>query len=209
MGRQGDRRDLGRARTTRGPFSDKDIALLKTFADQAVIAIQNARLVNETQEALDQQRASGEVLAAISSSIADTSPVFERILTSCERLFAGKVIAIEVVGDDGILRIEAFRGPAADQHEDYVVGPIVAGASISANAILSRAVEHVPDVATDTDVPRQQPRRLRSRRRAGGDHCAHALGRQRHRRNQRRPRDIRALLRKGHRAAARPSPTRR
>ena len=141
------------ARDYTGPFSDKDIALLKTFADQAVIAIQNARLVNETREALDQQRASGEVLAAISSSIADTSPVFERILTSCERLFAGKVIAIEVVGDDGILRIEAFRGPAADQ-KDYVVGPIVAGASISANAILSRAVQHVPDVTADAHVPR-------------------------------------------------------
>ncbi len=141
------------ARDYAGPFSDKDIALLKTFADQAVIAIQNARLVNETKEALDQQRASGEVLAAISSSIADTSPVFDRILTSCERLFAGKVIAIEVVGDDGILRIGAFRGPAADQ-KDYVVGPIVAGASISANAILSRAVEHVPDVAADANVPR-------------------------------------------------------
>jgi signal transduction histidine kinase/HAMP domain-containing protein len=141
------------ARDYTGPFSDQDIALLKTFADQAVIAIQNARLVNETREALDQQRASGEVLAAISSSIADTSPVFERILSSCERLFEGKVIAIEVVGDDGILRIEAFRGPAADQ-KDYVVGPIVAGASISANAILSRAVEHVPDIAADANVPR-------------------------------------------------------
>jgi len=141
------------ARDYAGPFSDKDIALLKTFADQAVIAIQNARLVNETKEALDQQRASGEVLAAISSSIADTSPVFERILSSCERLFEGRVIAIEVIGDDGILRIGAFRGPGADQ-KDYVVGPIVAGASISANAILSRAVEHVPDIAADANVPR-------------------------------------------------------
>jgi signal transduction histidine kinase len=141
------------ARDYAGPFSDTDIALLKTFADQAVIAIQNARLVNETKEALDQQRASGEVLAAISSSIADTSPVFERILGSCERLFEGKVIAIEVIGDDGILRIGAFRGPGTDQ-KDYVVGPIVAGASISANAILSRAVEHVPDIAADANVPR-------------------------------------------------------
>ena len=136
-----------------GPFSDKDIALLKTFADQAVIAIQNARLVNETREALDQQRASGEVLAAISSSIADTSPVFERILTSCEHLFAGKVIAIEVVDDHGTIGIGAFRGPYADGMKDYVVGPIAADASISANAILTRSVQHVPDVLADSAVP--------------------------------------------------------
>jgi signal transduction histidine kinase/HAMP domain-containing protein len=141
------------AREHAGTFSDKDIALLKTFADQAVIAIQNARLVNETKEALDQQRASGEVLAAISSSIADTSPVFERILTSCERLFAGKVIAIEVVDATGTLHIEAFRGPEEQVQRQYIVGPVAADASISANAILTRTVQHVPDIAHGKGVP--------------------------------------------------------
>src|SRR5436309_8824518 len=99
------------------PFSEKEIALLKTFADQAVIAIQNARLFNETKEALDQQRASGEVLAAISNSIADTQPVFDRILTSCERLFEGKLVQINLVGDDGLVRLGAYHGPARDDIE--------------------------------------------------------------------------------------------
>ena len=146
------------AREYAGPFSEKDIALLRTFADQAVIAIQNARLVNETTEALDQQRASGEVLAAISNSIADTLPVFETILSSCERLFAGTVIAIEVVDDTGSIRIEKFRGPGRPNHEGYVVGPVEAGVSISADAILSRSVRHIPDIAHAANVPTRSRR---------------------------------------------------
>ena len=143
------------ARDYAGPFSDKEIALLKIFADQAVIAIQNARLVNQTREALEQQRASGEVLAAISSSIADTSPVFERILESCERLFAGNVIAIEVVDANGLLRVEKFHGLGPLDHKQYVVGPLVADTSISANAILSRTVQHVPDISNAKHVPKR------------------------------------------------------
>src|SRR5213596_2020447 len=100
-----------------GAFSEKDIALLKTFADQAVIAIQNARLFNETKEALEQQQASGEVLAAISNSIADTKPVFEKILESCERLFAGKTVVINLVGEDGLLHLGAYHGPGREEFE--------------------------------------------------------------------------------------------
>src|SRR5439155_10704350 len=95
------------------PFSDREINLLRTFGDQAAIALENVRLFNETKEALDQQRASGEVLAAISSSIADTSPVFDVILQSCQRLFAGETVGVTLVRDDGMLDVGG-RGPGFD-----------------------------------------------------------------------------------------------
>ena len=128
-------------RAFKGPFSHKHLALLKTFADQAVIAIQNARLFNETMEALDQQRASGEVLAAISSSISDTSPVFETILASCERLFAGKMAVIDLVGEDGLVHLGAYHGPNLDEVR-RVYPHTVDTTSATGTAIATRGVVH-------------------------------------------------------------------
>ncbi|GIK85197.1 MAG: hypothetical protein BroJett026_06780 [Betaproteobacteria bacterium] len=140
------------AREHPGPFSDKELALLRTFADQAAIAIQNARLVNETREALEQQQASGEVLAAISSSIADTSPVFEKILASCERLFAGKVGQINIVDDDRMVHFAAYHGPGRE--EAATLFPFaVDDRSATGLSIARRTVLHYPDIDGDPDVP--------------------------------------------------------
>ena len=103
--------DQRRARSQPGPSPTSQIELLQTFADQAVIAIENARLFNETKEALERQTATAEILKVIACSPSDVQPVFDAIVQSCQRLFGGLSHCRARVIDD----IDAPGGLHADQ----------------------------------------------------------------------------------------------
>ena len=139
-------------RPTPGPFTDKQIALLKTFADQAVIAIENVRLFNETKEALEQQTATAEILRVISSSPTDIQPVFDAIVRNAVRLCGGEhSVAARFDGEQ--LHALAFHGfsPGA-MHVAARMFPMRPGMqNLTGRAVLQRDVVVIPDMLADPD----------------------------------------------------------
>jgi GAF domain-containing protein len=133
-------------------FTERHVNLLKAFADQAVIAIENARLFKETQEALEQQRASSDILRVISSSVADAQPVFNKILDSCKHLFGSDETAVLLLDDEDTITLGAYVGK---QHEAVAASfPAPLEKSPAGRAIRERRVVHYTDAANDPELTR-------------------------------------------------------
>jgi two-component system, NtrC family, sensor kinase len=140
------------ARAKPGLFADTQVELLKTFADQAVIAIENVRLFNETKEALEQQTATSDILRVISQSQTDAQPVFETIAAAALKLcsassanvftFDGELLhlaALAIVNPEGANAIRKLfpRPPSRD--------------TAATRAVLTRSVVAIPDVLEDPE----------------------------------------------------------
>src|SRR5208282_2148606 len=117
------------AKTVPTPFSEKQIELTTTFADQAVIAIENTRLLNEQREALDQQRAIGEILRVIATSPSDVQPVLNSVAKHAARICEARFVDVFLLEGD-TLRNAAWFGELARTPTIPLDHSTVAGRSI-------------------------------------------------------------------------------
>jgi two-component system, NtrC family, sensor kinase len=133
------------------PFSETQIKLLQTFADQAVIAIENVRLFNETKEALERQTATSEILRVISQSPTDIRPVLETIVEHAGRVCGAFDAIVFLVEGDQLVRT-AHRGPVPIT-EGRLSLPI-ARDSASGVAVLDCRTVHMEDILASHEFPR-------------------------------------------------------
>jgi GAF domain-containing protein/anti-sigma regulatory factor (Ser/Thr protein kinase) len=136
-------------RTEVRAFTEKQLAVVETFADQAVIAIENVRLLAELRESLDRQTATSEVLQVISGSPGDLQPVFASMLTNATRVCEAKFGTLYLCEDDGFRAVAIYNAPPAyAQSRAAIVHP-------HRDSSLRRAAEtkQVVQVADVTKLP--------------------------------------------------------
>jgi two-component system, NtrC family, sensor kinase len=140
-------------RAEAGPFTDKQIALLQTFADQAVIAIENVRLFKELEarnrdltEALEQQTATSDILRVISSSPTNVQPVFDSLVASAARLCGANDLLL-LIREGDVLRPAAGVGSFWQSLAADFRVPLVRG-TVAARSVIDGATLHFADLAT-------------------------------------------------------------
>jgi signal transduction histidine kinase len=139
-------------RSTVRPFSDKQIELATTFADQAVIAIENARLFNELRESLQQQTATAEVLKVISHSSFDLQAVLDTLTVSAARHCEAQMAAIVRQKDTGSYYFATSYGISADSNNYFKSLVIKAGrGTVVGRALQEGRTVQVPDVLADPE----------------------------------------------------------